>query len=854
MKKIHPACTRHPVPRRLALMITAMLAGQPLFAQAAGENIVWSDADHTAPLRSEPVFGSPDSLFPDGLTGNTVTISGGPLIGGYVFGGVTATDSEVSGNEVDISGGEVGGVYGGVSGDGIATGNLVDISGGKVGDAVYGGKGKVSAADNEVYISGGEVGRVYGGDGGEGADSAAADNKVYISGGEVVGRVYGGYTVDGSAIGNLVEISGGKVLSTAASTFIIGGHGNFAAGNKVYIFGGEHANSVVIAGDGVNGIATGNLVEMSGGKIDEAWGGYGDVSAADNKVYISGGEVGSWVYGGLSRDGIATSNLVDISGGEVGGLVYGGASWYGIATGNLVEISGGKVLDHVYGGYGGVSAADNEVYISGGELRGSVHGGYSESGSAINNTVTLSGMPQFSLTETSIYGGYADNVSSAGDIFTGNTLNFSAAPISVNTVANFQYYNFTLDPGLANDMGTALITADTVKLGDGNGMPSEVKVIGIRSGDVLSVGDQFLLVTATGAMSGDGIGGVRHSVGQQGISLLYEVQTTVDVAGKQITATILSGVDPGPSVNPRLKSLSEGRLSGLMLATRGADAVAYGLYDAILAEKREGLVPFILATGGHSRYESGSHIDSDDFLLTGGLSYRRAGLTAGVFAEGGWGSYDSYNSFAHAASVHGDGNTRYYGGGVFGRYDFTGGVYAEASVRLGSTRTRFDTGDLVNAASGESAGYNLSSRYTSAHAGVGYPWVFNDSSLLDVSVKYLWTHVQGKDATVGGDPLHFDSLDSRRLRLNGEYRYRSSDSLTLLAGLGYEYEFDARAHGTAYGYAIDAPSLKGSTGILSLGAMITPTSNRRLSVDLRGQGYAGKRQGVGGSVRMNYAF
>uniref|UniRef100_UPI0033428B38 autotransporter outer membrane beta-barrel domain-containing protein n=1 Tax=Castellaniella defragrans TaxID=75697 RepID=UPI0033428B38 len=706
-----------------ALLLMAALAGQPLFAQTVGEAIIWSDDEQSKGLQIDPMWGEDTALFPDGLTNNSVTVSGGPEIG-IIYGGVALGNDNVSGNKVYFS-----------------------------------GSGRVN-----VYIVGGES---------RGGDSTG--NQVTISGGSVDVSVWGGWSWYGNATENQVTISDGTVGGAA-----LGG---------------------------------------------ESW--YGN--ATENQITMSGGTVGWDVYGGWSGgDGNATNNKVAISGGTVNWNVFGGrSSGEGDATGNAVTISGGSVSLHV-------------------------NGGYSEYGNATGNIVDISGTPQFSAFDTSLYGGDSDDADSAGDLFTGNILNFSAHPIAVNEVANFQYYKFTLDPSLANDMDTALITASTVVLGDRNGTPSEVEVIGIHSGDVLSAGDQFLLVEATEAMSGNGTGGVQKEIAQQGISLLYDVETKVDVEGKRITAEILSAYEPG--INPQLKSLSEGRLATLMLATRGADAVAYDLYHAIQTENPGGLVPFILAAGGHSRYDSGSHINSDDFLLTGGLSYRRAGLTAVIFAESGWGNYDTHNSFAHAASVRGDGDTRYYGGGLFGRYDFASGPYVEASVRLGNTRTSFDTGDLVNAASGESAHYNLNSRYTSAHIGVGYPWVFDDNNLLDVSLKYLWTHIEGKDATVAGDPLHFDSLQSQRLRLSGEWRHRHSDSLTLLAGLGYEHEFDARADGTAYGYAIEAPSLKGSTGILSLGATITPTSNRRLSVDLRGQGYVGKREGVGGLVRVNYAF
>ncbi|MDM7852821.1 hypothetical protein [Pseudochrobactrum kiredjianiae] len=60
---------------------------------------------------------------------------------------------------------------------------------------------------------------------------------------------------------------------------------------------------------------------------------------------------------------------------------------------------------------------------------------------------------------------------------------------------------------------------------------------------------------------------------QQGISLLYDVETKIENDKNQVIAIIQNGHDPvGPKnldlkVNPQLKSLLEGNLSGLMLLT-----------------------------------------------------------------------------------------------------------------------------------------------------------------------------------------------------------------------------------------------------------------------------------------------
>lgn len=389
--------------------------------------------------------------------------------------------------------------------------------------------------------------------------------------------------------------------------------------------------------------------------------------------------------------------------------------------------------------------------------------------------------------------------------------------------------------------------------------------MGIRSGAVLKADDKFVLMRAANSLSGNGTGTTATGVSQvqQGISLLYDVRTDVDMIGKEVTATILGcqtaagGTCPVARVNPQLKALSEGYLAGSELVKRGADQIANDAIRAInIQNNQNGYAPFAIMSGQHNRYNSGSNITSNDFLLTGGLSYQKEGWTAGAFAEAGWGSYDTYNSFTNAADVNGDGHDRYYGIGLLGRYDFTNGFYADASLRAGKNRNKFNSSDLKNITSGENARYSLKSNYVSAHLGGGYLIPIDQKNQLDMSAKYLWTRLGGKDANVAGDDIHFDSITSQRIRVNGEWNHHYSNTLSLKAGLGYEHEFDSKAKATTYGsFDIDEASVKGGTGILSLGVTVRPVAgNQNLTLDLTANGYVGKREGGGASVRMNYAF
>ena len=62
------------------------------------------------------------------------------------------------------------------------------------------------------------------------------------------------------------------------------------------------------------------------------------------------------------------------------------------------------------------------------------------------------------------------------------------------------------------------------------------------------------------------------------------------------------------------------------------------------------------------------------------------------------------------------------------------------------------------------------------------------------------------------------------------------------------------AKATTYGYGIDAPSLRGSTGVGELGVSVKVQRALPLALDFGVQGYVGKREGVAGSVQVRWAW
>ena len=255
-----------------------------------------------------------------------------------------------------------------------------------------------------------------------------------------------------------------------------------ASGATLSIVAGGKADAA-LGGRAVDGVVTGNKVEMTGGEIvglnpitigninvsGMLIGGFADTGNVEkNTVELAGGTVNAWAVGGFSSKGEAKENSITISGGTVSGMVFGGYSWEGDATtNNTVTISGGTA-GHVYGGRSesnSGNATNNTVIISGGTVNYYVYGGNSDSGSATSNTVTISGG-----TVNYVYGGYSWNGDAVnntvilsrqgseappvinGTLFGGygrgtvsdNTLQVEAVGLSAPEIQNFDTYRFVL--------------------------------------------------------------------------------------------------------------------------------------------------------------------------------------------------------------------------------------------------------------------------------------------------------------------------------------------------------------------------------------------------------------------------
>ena len=586
----------------------------------------------------------------------------------------------------------------------------------------------------------------------------------------------------------------------------------------------------------------------------------------------TGGNRGGVIVGGFAISAFGSSlsrgNSVLINGGiHKGGIhdgpgdVYGGraesSSGFANATaaGNTVIMNAGEALG-IVGGYanhvgsGIATATGNHIFINGGTVTKDIIGGYARTvtgfSTATHNTVTISGSPD--LKAAPLLGGRTTG-GFAGDEFTGNTLNvwnYSGSPIA--EIRNFQTFDFLIP---VTQVGP-VIEAGHVDLGatDGSGTGSSVTSINTNSGSPpMPVGSSVTLIQSENLHP---VGfNQTHTQGQHSalLSYLWRLDTT---------ATELRATVANVEVNPQAKALSEGFLMGVGLVNKTADFVTgRGIRLAGEASGR-GYRVFGGVSGSKLRHETGSYADMGSVSLMAGLSrdvnFAPGRLTLGAFFEHGNGSYDTYNAFPNAARVHGKGDISHSGGGILGRFDANYGSYVEGSFRAGRVNNEYRNEDLRDGA-GRGAKYDSSSSYYSLHVGTGHVWRLAARASLDFYGKYFWTQQQGDSVTLfADDPVKFETVNSHRLRVGSRLIHNANAYISPYVGVAYEHEFDGRARATSYGYSLDEPSLRGSTAIGELGLSVKPSQTLPLSLDLGVQGYAGKREGVTGSLQARFAF
>ena len=849
---------------------------------------------------------------------NSVTMTNGSakwLLGGY------SANGNVIGNSINVSGGTLTGVSGGESNSGSATGNIVSISGGTVQSNVNGGfvaSGSGKATGNIVNISGNadlSTATVAGGISSSDAFTGNTLNKnsdaaVHIarnfasvnfgySGNANIGELdstptgsaLSGVTVNTNA--NNVSFDGvisgsGSITKAGAGTLILSGTNTYSGGTTISA-GTLSIGSDTNIGSGTNTIGNKGTLLLSGnGTYTNDWtlSGAGSAIATDNNT-LSGVLSGN---GGLTKKGGGILTLTGNNAYTGSTTISEGTLKGNIASGTDLSIAASAIYDgdnkaRSVGGLngGGKILNTDGLTVQSGDFAGIIDNS--------NTSLTKTGAGTLTLSGTNTYTGMTTVRS--GTLALGSDLTSNQLTLYGGTVFDRGSHNHNLDNGILsvngansqNAMYKGDLSARNATLnfispvhptqpllrvtGDADVSGSTYNV-GLSGGTSLAAGSTLTLLevgagkmlTANNLRKGGGIV-------QIGSTVAHDI--TTDVALDPTTGrlnAVTAQVSPGRATD-QSKALPKGFLGGLALNLQGADLVAgRGMDSAVRASsgtddaERHGFAGFGALSGGSLRYNTGSHLDMNSLsLLTGlawGIDLAPGRLTLGAFFEYGNGSYDTHNSFTNAASVDGDGNAYYLGGGILARMDFVnigpGRFYAEASGRAGKTHNEYDSSDLRDAA-GRKADYDSSSPYYGLHFGTGYVWNINDAATLDLYGKYFWTRQQGDSVGLStGEHLSFDDINSSRLRFGGRFAYILNEHVAPYIGAAWEHEFDVNSPARTNGFDIDALNPRGNTGIGELGLSLTPSADLPLTVDLGVQGYTGKHEGVTGSLMVKWEF
>ena len=698
-----------------------------------------------------------------------------------------------------------------------------------------------------------------------------------------------GLTVQSGTFGGVIGNSNTSLIKTGAGTLTLTGTNAYTGGTTI--------SEGTLKGN----IASGTDLSIAASTTydgDNKARSVGDLNGGGNILNTDGLTVQSGTFGGVI--GNSNTSLIKTGAGTLtltGTNAYTGSTTIseGTLKGNIASGTDLSIADSAtYDGdnkarsVGGLNGAGNILNTDGltvqsGDFAGSIDNS--------NSGLTKTGAGTLTLSGTNTYTGMTTVRS--GTLALGSDLTSNQLTLYGGTVFDRGSHNHSLDNGILSvngangqsamykgDLSARNATLNFISpvhptqpllrvTGDADVSGSACNV-GLAGGTSLASGSTLTLLevdpdktlTANNLQRGNGIVQIGSTVAHD-----ITADVNLDPTIGRLSA-VTAQVSPGRATD-QSKALSEGFLGGLALNLQGADLVAgRGMDSAVRASsgtddaERHGFAGFGALSGGSLRYNTGSHLDMNSLsLLTGlawGIDLAPGRLTLGAFFEYGNGSYDTHNSFTNAASVDGDGNAYYLGGGILARMDFVnigpGRFYAEASGRAGKTHNEYDSSDLRDAA-GRKADYDSSSPYYGLHFGTGYVWNINDAATLDLYGKYFWTRQQGDSVGLStGEHLSFDDINSSRLRFGGRFAYILNEHVAPYIGAAWEHEFDGKARAKTNGFDIDAPNLRGNTGIGELGLSLTPSADLPLTIDLGVQGYTGKHEGVTGSLMVKWEF
>ena len=643
--------------------------------------------------------------------------------------------------------------------------------------------------------------------------------------------------------------------------------------------------------------------------------GWESSTVTNNSVTIGTDAVTNQIYGARSASGNVSNNTVQVGKNLVADLVKGGNAYSAIvgegnAHNNTVVLGeNAKVAGIVIGGDALTNANNNTVVLHRGFHVGGVGGGGALN-EANNNSVTL-----FAGTvDKNIVGGTASN--SKGNVLNLGTARegIEMNKLTAEEVLNFDTINFYLPENVRHN-DTAL-NLSTLYLDLGNTtmnayVPGNAN---LHSGDVVHLikakdglywsgkGNVYQGITLTHDLASIALTEGNKNLdltfkrnNQQNTTPVTDVTTkpvennnttgtptkpvvntnttetatkpvvntnTTETASKPVvntntTATINNPVvnkDTAPitTVNPKTKSLVQGRLVAPALVNNGASYLAGGLnslyQDANLNQTGANESGFVQAGATERDITTGSYVNLKGGTLDAGYAWNKPSVSGnwlyGVAAEYGYSHYTTHLD----DGTKGKGKAWNLGANVFSNYLWNNGLYAQVSLRAGRVWNDYRSDDFVHA-NGTGVRYKSNANYLASHVGFGKVWQLGENNSLDTYVKYFYSHTSGDEAKLSsGETYHFSSVRSKRGRVGVQYNH-NLNNLGMHFGVAYEREWNGDVRAQYQGYALPTPTMKGGTTIAEAGVDYK-LAGKQFNTTL--QGYAGRQKGLG--IRFGMTF
>ena len=695
------------------------------------------------------------------------------------------------------------------------------ISGG-VANAVF-SKNNV-ANDNRVTIGNrSHTLLVSGAEGWE--SSTVTNNSVTIGTDAVAGEIYGARSSSGNVSKNTVQV--GKNL---VANFVTGGDAYSAVAGE----GNAHNNTVVL---GENAKVAGNII-----------GGSALTKANNNTVVLHKGfHIGG--VGGGSAQNESSNNTVTLFAGTVDNNIAGGTSFH--SKGNVLNLGTAKE------GIEMNKLKAEEV------LNFDTINFYLPDNVRHNDTVLNLSTSYLQLGNTTMNAYVPGNA----NLHSGDVVHLIKANDGLFWSGKGNVYQGIT---LAHDLASIALTADNKNLDLTFKRSNQQKITPVTDSKTKPVVNTN--TTATKPVVNTNTTVTKPAVNTNTTATKPVVNTnttatkpavnTNTTANKPVVNTnttetttkpvVNADATPVTAVNPKTKSLVQGRLVAPALVNNGASYLAGGLnslyQDANLSQVGANESGFVQAGTADRDITTGSYVNLKGLTLDAGYAWNKPSVSGnwlyGVAAEYGYSHYTAHLD----DGTKGKGKAWNLGANVFSNYLWNNGLYAQVSLRAGRVWNDYRSDDFVHA-NGTGVRYKSNANYLASHVGFGKVWQLGENNSLDTYVKYFYSHTSGDEAHLSsGETYHFSSVRSKRGRVGVQYNHNLSN-LGMHFGVAYEREWNGDVRAQYQGYALPTPTMKGGTTIAEAGVDYK-LAGKQFNTTL--QGYAGRQKGLG--IRFGMTF